>query len=42
MVALVVVMPDEGSDVVLEVAGQEVILQQDAVLDRLMPTFDFA
>ena len=37
-----VVVPDEGCDVRFETTGQEVILQQDAVLERLMPAFDLA
>ena len=40
VVALVVVVLDEGLDPGLEVAGQEVVFQQDAVLQSLMPTFD--
>ena len=42
MVALVVVMPHKGRDVSLEIAGQEVILQQCAVLECLMPSLDLA
>lgn len=42
MVALVVVVLDEGLDLNLVVAGQEVVLQQDAVLERLMPPLDLA
>ena len=42
MVATVIVVPDEVIDLSFKVAGQIVVLQQDAVLERLMPTFDFA
>jgi hypothetical protein len=35
--ALVVVVLDEGTDVVFEIAGQVIVLQQDAVLEGLMP-----
>ena len=40
VVSLVVVMLDERFDLGLEVAGQELVLQQDAVLQGLVPTFD--
>lgn len=40
--ALVVVMLDGGPDLGLEVAGQEVVLQQDSVLHGLMPALDLA
>ena len=40
MVAPVVVVIDEGFDLGFEITWQEVILQQDAVLQCLMPTFD--
>ena len=39
VIALMVVMPDKGRDVRFEITGQEVILQQDAVLERLVPAF---
>jgi hypothetical protein len=42
MVTLVVVMIDEGADLVFEIARQIVVLQQDAVLQGLVPTFDLA
>ena len=42
VVALVIVMLDEGLDLGLEPAGQEVVLQQDAVIQGLVPAFDFA
>ena len=38
----VVVMLDEGTDLSLQVAGQEVIFQEDAVFKGLMPTLDLA
>ncbi len=42
VVAPVIVMVDEGFDLSFEVAGQEVVFQQYAVLERLVPTLDFA
>ena len=38
----VVVVGDEGGDLGFEIAGQIVVLQQDAVLERLMPALDLA
>ncbi len=40
MVALVVVMIDKGLDLGFEIAGQEVVFQQDAVLQSLMPPLE--
>ena len=37
VVAVVVVVVDEGADGGLELAGKEVVLQQDAVLQGLVP-----
>jgi len=42
MVALMVVVIDEGFDLSLQIAGQEVVFQQDPVLQSLMPPLDFA
>ena len=42
VIAPVVVMLDEGADLSLQVVGQEVIFQEDAVLLGLMPTLDLA
>ena len=42
MVAVVVVMIDEGADLVFEVARQIVVFQQYPVLQRLMPALDLA
>ena len=42
VVAAVVVVVDEGADLALEIAGQEVMLEQDAVLHGLVPAFDLA
>src|SRR3954469_7827754 len=42
MVAAMIVVLDEGRDLALEGAGQGVVLEQDAVLWRLMPAFDLA
>jgi len=40
VVSLVVVVLDEGLDLGLEVAGQEVVFEQDAVLQGLVPALD--
>ena len=40
VIALMVVMLDERVDLRFEVAWQEVVFQQDAVLERLVPAFD--
>ena len=42
MIAPVIVMPDEGGDLGLQIAGQEVVLEQDAVLEGLVPALDLA
>ena len=42
VVAAVVVVGDECRDLGFEIAGQEVIFQQDAVLEGLVPTLDLA
>ena len=42
VVTLMVVMIDEGIDLNLEIAGQIVVLEQDAVLQRLVPALDLA
>jgi len=42
VVALVVVVVDEGFDLSFEVAGQEVVFQENAVLEGLMPALDLA
>ena len=42
MVALVVVMIDKGLDLGFKIAGQEVVFQQDAVLQSLMPPLNLA
>ena len=42
MVTLMVVVLDEGLDLGLKVAGQEVVFQQDAVLEGLVPALDLA
>ena len=42
MVAAVIVVLDEAIDMGLEIAGQVVVLEQDAVLERLVPTLDLA
>ena len=40
--AQVIVVGDEGADLSLKVARQIVVLEQDAVLQRLMPALDLA
>ena len=42
MVAVIVVMIDELADLVLKVTRQIIVLQQDAVFERLMPSLDLA
>ena len=42
MVAVVIVVIEEGTDLVFQITRQEVVLQQDAVLQRLMPALDLA
>ena len=42
VVALVVVVIDERLDLAFEIAGQEAIFQQDAVLQGLVPALDLA
>ena len=42
MVTLVVIMFDERLDLVLQVSRQEVVLQQDAVLEGLVPASPLA
>ena len=42
VIALVVVVIDKGFDLSFEIAGQEVVFQQDAVLQSLVPPLDFA
>jgi hypothetical protein len=42
VVALMVVVLDERFDLSFEIAGQEVVFQQDAVFECLVPAFDLA
>jgi hypothetical protein len=42
MIARMVVMRHEGGDLAFEIAGRVVVLEQDAVLEHLMPAFDLA
>jgi hypothetical protein len=35
-------MSHEGRDLTFEIAGQVIVLEQDAVLERLMPALDLA
>ena len=41
VIAPVVVVRDECVDLSFEIAGQIIVLEQDAVLERLMPALDF-
>jgi hypothetical protein len=40
VIALMVAILDERFDLLLKVAGQEIVLQQDAVVERLVPALD--
>ena len=40
MEALMVIVLDEGLDLGFQIAGVEVVFQQDRVFERLMPTLD--
>ncbi len=42
VIALMIVVRDEGLDPSLEVARQIVVLEQDAVLQRLVPSLDLS
>src|SRR5215813_4671702 len=42
VVSAVVVVVDESRNLSFQIAGQEIVIQQDAVLEGLMPAFDFA
>ena len=42
VVSMMIVMVDEPADLPLKITGQEVVFQQDAVLEGLMPSFDLA
>ena len=42
VVTQMIVVGDEGVDLGLEVAGQVVVFEQDAVLQRLVPALDLA
>ncbi len=42
VIALMIVVRDEGFDLGLEIAGQVIVLKQDAVLQGLMPALDLA
>ena len=42
MIALMIVMTDEGGDLCFEITREEVVFQQDAVFQRLMPALDLA
>jgi len=42
VIAQMVVVRDEGADLDFEIVREEVVLQQDAVLERLMPALDLS
>ena len=42
MVSLVVVVIDKPTDLALQITGQEVVFQEDAVLQGLMPSLDLS
>ncbi len=42
MVSLMIVVIDEQLDLLFEITGQKIVLQQYAVLQRLVPPFDLA
>src|SRR3712207_4838297 len=42
VIAGMVVVLDEAPDLRLQIAGQVIVFEQDAVLGRLMPAFDLA
>ena len=42
VIAAMIIMFDEGFDLAFKIARKEVVLQQDAVLERLMPALDLA
>src|SRR5271157_4987082 len=42
VIADVVIVPDEGVDLLLEIAGQIIVVEQNAVLQGLMPTLDLS
>ena len=42
VVSRMVVMSHEGRDLAFEIAGPVIVLEQDAVLERLMPALDLA
>lgn len=42
MVALAVIVLDKHLDLMFQVSGQEVVSQQDAVLQGLVPAFDLS
>lgn len=42
VVAMMVVMLNEGFDLAFQVARQEVVFEQDAIFERLVPAFDLA
>ena len=42
VIAAMIVSLDKGSDLGIEIAWEKVVLQQDAILERLVPALDLA
>ena len=42
VISVMIVVIDEGVDLVSQIAGQVIVFQQDAVLQRLVPSLDLA
>ena len=42
VIALMVIVADKRINLGFEITGQEVVFQQDAVFERLVPAFDLA
>lgn len=42
MISTMIVVADEPADLAFQIAGQEVVFQEDAVLQGLVPSFDLA
>ena len=42
VVAVVIVVADEGANLRLQVAGEIIVLKQDAIFERLMPPLDLS
>ena len=42
VIATMVIVLDESANFCIQIAGKIIVIQQDAVLERLMPAFDLA